>query len=240
MENHFLRSNKNGQQAVSHSELWLNCSPLGSVALHLQSENTVHFAVFYDSYFQSESARYRFTEAASIWIKFNPLYVLMLNKFKSFNMYENLSPRCGPFFSKLLNSPFFSFPALPALPAIPYCFNSLPFIDGALQIWVALPVSKSHSFQLSLFLLIYQLGADCYRRWIMLQVDGMAGNPTTSLFLMRRLMGYQLLGKTWISSGQNWPESCQGGTYTRIGSTFEDKRGWWTRMDSGSPKKYNN
>ena len=22
-----------------------------------------------------------------------------------------------------------------------------------------------------------------------------------------------------------WPESCQGGTYTRIGSTFEDKRG---------------
>ena len=59
----------------------------------------------------------------------------------------------------------------------------------------------------------------------MLQVDGMAGNPTTSLFLMRRLMGYQLSGETWISSGQNWPESCQGGTYTRIGSTFEDKRG---------------
>ena len=25
--------------------------------------------------------------------------------------------------------------------------------------------------------------------------------------------------------GQNWLESCQGGTYTRIGSTFEDKRG---------------
>ena len=61
----------------------------------------------------------------------------------------------------------------------------------------------------------------------MLQVDGMAGNPTTSLFLMRRLMGYQLSGETWISSGQNWPESCQGGTYTRIGSTFEDKRGLW-------------
>ena len=91
--------------------------------------------------------------------------------------------------------------------------------------------------RLSLFLLIYQLGADCHRRWIMLQVDGMAGNPTTSLFLMRRLMGYQLSGETWISSGQNWPESCQGGTYTRIGSTFEDKRGWWTRMDSGSPQK---
>ena len=34
--------------------------------------------------------------------------------------------------------------ALHALPALPYCFNSLPFIDGALQIWVALPVSKSH------------------------------------------------------------------------------------------------
>ena len=91
--------------------------------------------------------------------------------------------------------------------------------------------------RLSPFLLIYQLGADCHRRWIMLQVDGMAGNPTTSLFLMRRLMGYQLSGETWISSGQNWPESCQGGTYTRIGSTFEDKRGWWTRMDSGSPQK---
>ena len=25
-------------------------------------------------------------------------------------------------------------PALHALPALPYCFNSLPFIDGALQI----------------------------------------------------------------------------------------------------------
>ena len=34
--------------------------------------------------------------------------------------------------------------ALPAIHALPYCFNRLPFIDGALQIWVALPVSKSH------------------------------------------------------------------------------------------------
>ena len=64
----------------------------------------------------------------------------------------------------------------------------------------------------------------------MLQVDGMAGNPTTSLFLMRRLMGYQLSGETWISSGQNWPESCQGGP--TLGSEGllrmrgDDGRGW--------------
>ena len=69
-------------------------------------------------------------------------------------------------------------PALHALPALPYCLNSLPFIDGAFQICVALPVSFKIPFvncchvQLSLFLLIYQLGADCHRRWIMLQVDG--------------------------------------------------------------------
>ena len=58
-------------------------------------------------------------------------------------------------------------PTIHALPALPYCFNSLPFIDGVLQICVALPVSFKIPFvkfchvQLSLLLLIYQLGADC-------------------------------------------------------------------------------
>ena len=54
----------------------------------------------------------------------------------------------------------------------PSCFK-IPFVNCC-HVW------------LSLLLLIYQLGADCHRRWIMLRVDGMVGNPSTSLFLMRR------------------------------------------------------
>ena len=84
-------------------------------------------------------------------------------------------------------------PALPtihALPALPFCFIILPFIDGALQKCVALPVSFKIPFvnschvQLSLFLLIYQLGViedgSCCK-W-------MVENSSTSFFLMRRLM----------------------------------------------------
>ena len=86
--------------------------------------------------------------------------------------------------------------ALPALPtihallAVPYCIIILPFIDGALQKCVALPVSFKIPFvnschvQLSLFLLIYQLGViedgSCCK-W-------MVEHSSTSIFLMRRLM----------------------------------------------------
>ena len=59
----------------------------------------------------------------------------------------------------------------------------------------------------------------------MLQVDGMVGNPSTSLFLVRRLMGFQLSVETWISSGQYCPGLCQGGpTYTRFGRIFGGER----------------
>ena len=64
----------------------------------------------------------------------------------------------------------------------------------------------------------------------MLQVDGMAGNPTTSLFLMRRLMGYQFSWETCISSGQYWPQSCQGGPTLGLEGFLrtrgDDGRGW--------------
>ena len=100
----------------------------------------------------------------------------------------------------------------------PSCFK-IPFVNCC-HVW------------LSLLLLIYQLAADCHRRWIMLQVDGMAGNPTTSLFLMRRLMGYQFSWETCISSGQ-YCRVVSRGANTRFGRIFEDYRGWWTRMDSG-------
>ena len=107
-------------------------------------------------------------------------------------------------------------PALPtihAVPALPYCFNSLSFIDGALQICVALPVSFKIPFvnschvQLSLFLLIYQLGADCHRRWIMLQVDGLK-------FINIFLPDEETFGVTVVSGDLNFFR--EGG----------DKRGW--------------
>ena len=86
--------NKNGQQFVSHSELKLNrlasglhyCAPSVWLLCSLLQN-------FYDSYFQSESARYGFTEAASIWIIFNPINVLQS---KSIN-----SPKYAGFFVKM-------------------------------------------------------------------------------------------------------------------------------------------
>ena len=73
----------------------------------------------------------------------------------------------------------------------------------------------------------------------MLQVDGMAGNPTTSLFLMRRLMS----GETWISSGQNWRcvkgESALG-LEVLLRIRGDDGEGWIPEVLKKSPKKYNN
>ena len=54
-------------------------------------------------------------------------------------------------------------------------------------------------------------------------------------------MGYQLSGETWISSGQNWPESCQGeptlGLEVLLRIRGDDGQGWIPEVLKKKSKK---